>query len=143
MAEHDAKALALQVATPSGMQLDLEVESVQLPGLTGEFGVLPGHVELLAALKPGIVRYRKDSQTLIAAIGQGYSEADARHVRVITEFFARPEDVDVEAARAEQAKAEAQLKTMTLGEPDQVEAQAKLEWALARIEVAQSGSVAH
>jgi len=143
VADHDAKALALQVATPLGMRLDLEVESVQLPGLNGEFGVLPGHVEILAALKPGVVRYRAGGQTRIAAIGSGYSEADAHHVRVITEFFARPEDVDVEAVRAEQAKAEAQLKTMTLGDPDQLEMQAELDWALARLEVAQSGSVAH
>jgi F-type H+-transporting ATPase subunit epsilon len=139
----DAKALALQVATPLGMRLDLHAESVQLPGVNGEFGILPGHVELLAALKPGIVRYRQNGQTVIAAIGPGYCEADARHVRVITEFFARPEDVVVDQAKADQANAEARLKTMTLGEPDQVEAQSDLDWAIARIEVAQSGSAAH
>jgi F-type H+-transporting ATPase subunit epsilon len=139
----DATALALTVATPAGMQLDLSVESVQLPGVNGEFGILPNHVELLAALKPGVVRYKKDGQTLIAAIGAGYSEADARHVRVITEFFARPQDVSVEKAKADQAKAEAKLKNLVLGEADQVEAQNALDWALARIEIAHSGSAAH
>jgi F-type H+-transporting ATPase subunit epsilon len=131
------------VATPAGMQLDLAVESVQLPGVNGEFGVLPNHVELLAALRPGVVRYRKDGQTLIAAIGSGYSEADASHVRVITEFFARPQDVSIEKAKADQATAEARLKGLVLGEQDQVEAQNDLDWALARIEVAQSGATAH
>jgi F-type H+-transporting ATPase subunit epsilon len=139
----DAKALALSVATPAGMQLDLETDSVQLPGVNGEFGILPGHVELLAALKPGIVRYRHNGQTIIAAIGPGYCEADARHVRVITEFFARPQDVAVDQAKADQANAEARLKTMTQGEPDQLEAQADLDWAVARLEIAQSGAVAH
>jgi F-type H+-transporting ATPase subunit epsilon len=139
----EAKALALSVATPAGMQLDLQVESVQLPGVNGEFGVLPNHVELLAALKPGVVRYRKDGQTLIAAVGSGYSEADASHVRVITEYFARPADVSLDKAKADQANAEARLKSLVLGEPDQVEAQNALDWALARIEIAQSGTAAH
>ena len=143
MAAEQATALALTVATPAGMQLDLAVESVQLPGVNGEFGVLPNHVELLAALRPGVVRYRKDGQTLIAAIGAGYSEADASHVRVITEFFARPQDVSIEKAKADQAKAEARLKGLVLGEQEQVEAQNDLDWALARIEIAQSGSAAH
>jgi F-type H+-transporting ATPase subunit epsilon len=143
LVDHQASALALTVATPAGMQLDLSVESVQLPGVNGEFGVLPNHVELLAALRPGVVRYRKDGQTLIAAIGAGYSEADASHVRVITEFFARPQDVSVDKAKADQAKAEARLKGLVLGDQEQVEAQNDLDWALARIEIAQSGAAAH
>jgi F-type H+-transporting ATPase subunit epsilon len=143
VAADQATALALTVATPAGMQLDLSVESVQLPGVNGEFGVLPNHVELLAALRPGVLRYRKDGQTLIAAIGSGYSEADASHVRIITEFFARPQDVSVDTAKADQAKAEARLKGLVLGEQDQVEAQNDLDWALARIEIAQSGAAAH
>jgi F-type H+-transporting ATPase subunit epsilon len=138
-----ATALALSVATPSGMQLDLQVESVQLPGVAGEFGVLPNHVELLAALRPGVVRYKKDGQTLIAAVGAGYSEADASHVRVITEFFARPQDVSLDKAKADQEEAEARLKNLVLGEQEQVEAQNDLDWARARIEIAQSGATTH
>jgi len=135
--------LALTVATPLGLQLDLAVESVQLPGVAGEFGVLPGHIELLAALKPGVVRYRKDGHTHLAAIGTGYTEADATHVRVLSEFFVKAEDVAVEDARAEATAAQERLKGLVLGDPEQVEAQQDLDWALARIEVAQSGSVAH
>ena len=139
----EGKALALTLATPLGMQLDLSVETVQLPGVAGEFGILPGHVDLLAALRPGVLRYRKDGQTLIAAIGAGYAEAGATHVRVITEFFAKPEDVEVDEARAEREQAEAKLKNAVLGEPDQLEAQSEYEWASARLEIAGSGSAAH
>src|SRR5262245_20640515 len=100
------------------MQLDLEVDSVQLPGSEGEFGVLPGHIPLLAALKPGVLRYRADGQLQVAAVGSGYAEAGAKSVRVISEFYATPKDVDVEEARADLAKAEQRIKTTTaqLGE---------------------------
>jgi F-type H+-transporting ATPase subunit epsilon len=139
----EATTVALQVATPLGMQLDLAVELVQLPGVAGEFGVLPGHVQLLAALKPGVVRYRTGGQTLIAAIGAGYAEANASAVRVISEFFARPQDVSLDEARSDLAKAEERLKTMhaMLGDAAQVEAQGDLDWARARIEIA--GSLSH
>jgi F-type H+-transporting ATPase subunit epsilon len=135
--------LALTVATPAGLQLDLSVESVQLPGVAGEFGVLPGHVELLAALRPGVLRYHQDGQVKIAAIGPGFSEADAKHVRVITEFFAKPEDVTLEEAKSELADAEQRMKTLMIGEQAQVEAQTDYDWAQARIEIAASGSRAH
>ena len=135
----EATKLALRVATPLGMQLDLEVESVQLPGVEGEFGVLPGHVPLLAALKAGVLKYRASGGQLeIAAVGSGFAEADASKVRVISEYFQTPKDVDVEAARADLARAEEKLKTTTaqLGEPEQTDAQGDLDWARARLEVA-------
>jgi F-type H+-transporting ATPase subunit epsilon len=133
----DETKLALTVATPLGMQLDLEVESVQLPGVAGEFGVLPGHVPLLAALRSGVLRYRQQGQIAIAAIGSGFAEADATHVRVISEFFSKPSDVSIEEARADLSKAEQSLKAhAVLDEPEHIEAQGELDWAQARIEVA-------
>jgi F-type H+-transporting ATPase subunit epsilon len=132
-------SLGLRVATPLGMELDLEVESVQLPGVEGEFGVLPGHIPLLAALKAGVLRFRAPGgQIQIAAVGSGFAEANATYVRVISEFFQTPKDVNVEQARADLAKAEQRLKTTTaaLGEPEQVDAQGDLDWARARLEVA-------
>jgi F-type H+-transporting ATPase subunit epsilon len=136
----DAAKLALTVATPLGLQLQLDVESVQLPGVAGEFGVLPEHTPLLAALRPGVVRYKHDGALLVAALGAGFAEAGAAHVRVISEFFVRPEDVKIEEARADWAKADQTLKTAqsTLGEPEQLAAQRDLDWAQARIEIASS-----
>jgi F-type H+-transporting ATPase subunit epsilon len=136
--KHDGKsatALGLQIATPLGMQLDTEVESVQVPSVAGEFGVLPGHVPLLAALKPGVLKYRKQGQMSSVAVGAGYVEAGAASVRLISEFYARPEDVDVEQAKQDLAKAEQRLKAFTgmFGDPEHGEAQRELDWALARI----------
>jgi F-type H+-transporting ATPase subunit epsilon len=137
----DATSLALHVATPDGMMLNLEVDSVQLPVVTGEIGVLPGHVPILAALKPGVLKYRAKGQNAVAAIGAGFVEADAKRVRVITEFFAKPDDVETSEAQADADKAAQKLKSLAapLGDPDQVEAQKDLDWALARLEV--SGGV--
>ncbi len=139
----EATSLALNVATPNGMMLSLEVDSVQLPAATGEIGILPGHIPILAALKPGVLRYKsKTGQTALAAVGAGFVEADAKRVRVITEFFARPQDIERAEAQSDLERATQHLKTLNavLGEPAQVEAQRDLDWALARLEVSGGGS---
>ena len=141
----DATTLTLNLATPLGMQLALEVETVQLPLTTGEIGVLPGHVPLLGAVKPGVLRYRSHGQNAIAAIGGGFVEATAANVRVIAEFFARPEDIDVAAAQRDLETATQRLKDLNapLGEREHVEAQRDLDWALARLEVAGGQATQH
>jgi F-type H+-transporting ATPase subunit epsilon len=105
--------------------------------VAGEFGVLPGHLPLLAALKPGVLKYRKQGQAAAVAVGAGYVEADASRVRLISEFFARPEDVDIEQARKDLAKAEERLKAFRgmFGYSEHGEAQKELDWARARIEL--------
>jgi F-type H+-transporting ATPase subunit epsilon len=134
--------LALQVATPLGKQIDLEVESVQVPSVAGELGVLPGHVPLLAALRPGVLKYKAagNAQTVAAAVGAGFVEADASHVRLVSEFFARPEDVDMDEARKDLEKAEQRMKAFTgqLGDTEYGELQKEYDWAQARIQLVAS-----
>jgi len=127
--------LMLEVATPLGMALAVETDSVQAPSMAGELGVLPGHVPLLAALRPGILTYKQGGELLKAAIGGGFVEAGASHVRVITEFFQRPEQVDVEDARQDLAAAELKLKETkaTIDDVEYKEAERAQQWAQARL----------
>lgn len=133
----EAVGLALEVSTPLGMQLNAQVEAVQVPSVAGEFGVLPGHVPLLAALRPGVLRYRKDGVSVIAAVGSGYAEVDGKHVRLIADFFARPEDVNTDEARKDLGLAEERLKSAAAmsGGPELQEAQRALDWARARLDL--------
>lgn len=132
--------LTLQVATPLGTALEVESDSVQVPSVSGELGVLPGHVPMLAALKPGILTYRQDGQTVRTAIGGGYVEVAPSSIRLITEFFTRREDVDLAVARKDLETAEGRLKAHDgpIDETEHKEAQRDLDWALARIELAGS-----
>ena len=131
-------SLTLEVATPLGMALSVQTDSVQVPSAAGEFGVLPGHVPLLAALKPGILSYRHDGQMLRAAIGGGYAEATADRVRLITEFFLKREDINVEQAQKDLADAEARMKTSQAATVDVEfqEIERELQWAQARLQLA-------
>jgi len=135
-------SLELSVATPLGMQVSLSSDSVQVPSQAGELGILPGHVPLLAALKPGILTYIAGGVKIRAAIGGGFAEADASHVRVITEFFQKSQDVNLEKAQADLAAAEARLKGLkgTIDDVEHVEAQRDVDWATARIDLAKTSN---
>jgi F-type H+-transporting ATPase subunit epsilon len=131
-------ALTLEVATPLGMALSVQTDLVQVPSVEGELGVLPGHVPLLAALKPGILSYRKDGQPIRLAVGAGYVEVTADRVRLIAEFCLERGQVDVDAAQKDRAAAETRLKESkaSLEDLEHQEAQRELDWAEARLTLA-------
>jgi F-type H+-transporting ATPase subunit epsilon len=139
----DAQTICLEVATPTGWAVEkLEVSSVQAPSTFGEFGVLPGHLPLLVALKAGPLHYVINGETHHAAMGgMGYAQVErdpggSDKVRILTEFFQRPEDVDIEAAQADLEAAIANLKAASTEDVDRSSLERDEAWARARIEVA-------
>jgi len=101
-----ADVLTLEVATPLGLVLRTEAESVQAPSVNGEFGVYAGHLPLLAALQPGVLRYKLGGKTYVAAVGAGFVEAEPDKVLLLTDQFMQPSAIDVDTAEADLAEAE-------------------------------------
>lgn len=133
----DAEILSLEVATPIGLALSIECESIAAPSVKGEFGVLPGHLPLLAALRAGVIKYRVDGDERAAAVGPGFVEAGPQKVLLLTDSFAVPEDVDVDEVTAELEEAEKrldELETEYAGTAYE-EIERDLQWAQARLEL--------
>lgn len=131
-----AEVLTLEVATPLGLSLRTEAESVQAPSVNGEFGVYAGHLPLLAALKPGVLRYRLGGKTYVAAVGAGFVEAEPDKVLILTDQFMQPSAIDV--AQAEADLAEADKAIGAYGERfegrEYEELDRRLQWARARLQ---------
>ena len=70
--------MTLEVLTPQRTALNADVDEVTVPGLAGEFGVLPGHTPFLTALKEGTLSWRGKSGSGALAIGAGYCEVDGK-----------------------------------------------------------------
>jgi F-type H+-transporting ATPase subunit epsilon len=126
----------LDVVTPAGSVLSMQVDSVQAPSVEGEFGVLPNHLPLLAALKCGLLVWEVGGKRKVAAIGPGFVEGGPDKVLLLTDLYAAPENIKPEAVREELAKAEEALKAFDeLYEgPDYNELQRDIDWAQARLE---------
>ena len=133
----DADILSLEVATPIGLALSIACESIAAPSVNGEFGVLPGHLPLLAALRAGVIKYRVDGHERAAAVGPGFVEAGPQKVLLLTDSFALPEDVDVDEVTAELEEAEqrlSELETEYAGTAYE-EIERDVQWAEARLEL--------
>jgi F-type H+-transporting ATPase subunit epsilon len=80
-----AKTFKLQVVTPDRQVITEAVSMVTLPGVLGEFGVLPGHAAFLSALKKGKMKITRDGRAEFHLIGAGYAEVKGDSVIVLTE----------------------------------------------------------
>jgi F-type H+-transporting ATPase subunit epsilon len=130
------KTLKLDVVTPERQTLSQEVAAVVLPGLAGSFGVLPGHMSMVAALQPGVLKVITAEGETIYAIGGGYAEVTAEKVIVLADTAERADQIDLETARRSRQQALAQLKRGVVGS-DLDAAELSLKKALAQLQVAE------
>jgi F-type H+-transporting ATPase subunit epsilon len=121
-----------------GVKVKTSVDSVQVPGIEGELGILPEHLPLLSALKPGVMRYVEKGKAYRVAVDRGYVEVGPDRVILLTEGFANDTLVEVSKVEKELAQAEEQLKNFTsLCEGTEYdELQRAIAWARARLEIA-------
>jgi len=126
--------LKLEIVTPEEKIYSEDVEMVTLPGSEGELGVYPNHVPVLTALKPGELRIVKDGKQSAMAIGEGFVEIKADGISILTDMAMQSEKIDLEAAEAAVARAQAAMKEDTT--PEQLAAiQTSLSKALAQMHV--------
>ena len=90
--------IALEIVTPI-QHITHQVDEVVLPGVEGEFGVLPGHTPLLAVLQTGRMWYRQGTEKRFLAVSMGFAEVLADRVTVLAQIAEEAERLDV--ARAE------------------------------------------
>lgn len=99
-----ADLIRLEIVTPTGVAFSRDVAEVDIPTLTGEVGVLPGHVPTLFAVRIGIVTARPlggpDAEPVRFAVAHGVLEVTHEKAVLLAERLAKKEDVDVVATRA-------------------------------------------
>ena len=75
----------LDIVTPYGEIFNGKVTSVYFPGKDGEFGVLPGHCDMLALLQTGIIDIRTESSHDLVAINWGHVSISHNKVSVLAD----------------------------------------------------------
>ncbi len=128
--------MRLQLVTPDRQVLDTDIEEVYAPGIQGQFGVLPEHVNFLTALDTGELRYRTGGKDHWVAVAGGVAEVLADNVTILADSAELAGEIDPEEARAAAAAAEAGLKSAEAGTPEATDLAADLAWAEARQSVA-------
>ena len=134
-----AEQLQLEVVTPERRVLSEQVNSVTVPGRSGEMGILPGHAPLISELQTGVLSYNEDGTVFQLHVSGGFVEVTDDRVSVLAEIAERPEEIDAARARQARERTEKQLSAWSGTEEDFEKARAKLERSVVRLQLA-SGS---
>jgi F-type H+-transporting ATPase subunit epsilon len=126
--------LQLRIVTIERLVVNETVDEVQIPGIEGSFGVLPGHTPLLAMLGAGELVYRQGTTTHNFMMAFGFAEVQPDRVTILAEVAERPEEIDIERAEAAKVRAE-QLLAAAVIDLDAERARIALLKALIRLQV--------
>ncbi len=77
--------LSLSIVTPERPLLEIEVDSVVLPGAEGEFGVLPEHEAFLAPLQEGVLVLQAGGTSRRVELTGGFAEVTQTRVTVLAD----------------------------------------------------------
>ncbi len=129
--------LHLEIVTPERLAYSDDVDSVQVPGIQGELGILPHHAPLISMLGVGELRIRKGGVEESIAIFGGFLQVRPDKVVVMAETADLASEIDLEHAQEARRQAERALETGYHETVDLASARAALQQALLRIRVAE------
>jgi F-type H+-transporting ATPase subunit epsilon len=97
--------LTLHIVSPDA-SISKEVDYVSLPGVEGDFGVLPGHTPFFTALRTGAMWYQQGAEKHSLLVSVGFVEVLPDKVSVIAQVAETAEALDQERAEAGMKRAE-------------------------------------
>jgi F-type H+-transporting ATPase subunit epsilon len=129
--------IELEIVTPERLAFSDTVDSVVVPGVEGELGILPHHAPLLSTLGFGELRIRKGGTEESFAIVGGFVQVRPDKVVVMAETADLSSEIDLERAQEARREAERALEGGYREGVDLSAARASLQQALLRIRVAE------
>jgi F-type H+-transporting ATPase subunit epsilon len=101
----------LEIVTPEKLVVKTTAEEIQIPGLNGYLGILPGHAPLITELSVGVISYREQSEIRILSVAWGFAEVLPDKVTILAETAEHPNEIDVARAQKAKERAEQRLKS--------------------------------
>ena len=136
-----AELFHLRILASDRAFYDGDCESLTVPTLDGELGILAHHSNLVAAMIPGELRARvPDGSFTVAAVAGGLLKVEDGTVLLLADSVERPEEIDAERARRAEARAREELLQKQSIQEDRG-AQAHLARAINRLKVRRGGRV--
>ena len=132
------KTIKVSVVTPDGPVYNAEVEMVSTKAQSGELGILPGHIPMVAPLEIAALRLKKEGKTEFVAINGGFLEVRPDQVTILAQSAEKAEDIDVERALRAKERAEQRLREQMQESLDFRRAELALKRAINRINIVQN-----
>jgi F-type H+-transporting ATPase subunit epsilon len=131
------KTVKVNIVTPDGPVFESDVEMVSVKAKSGELGILPGHIPLVAPLEISAVRLKKGGSTELVAVSGGFLEVRPDNVTILAQAAEKADSIDVSRAQAAKERAERRLQAKQ-DDIDFKRAELALKRAINRLNVAQN-----
>lgn len=128
--------LRLDIITPERNLLSETVDAVNVPGLGGELGILPGHTPLISQLRTGVLSYTQGAAAKRLLVSGGFVEVRDDRVSVLADLAERPEEIDAARARLEREGAEKALASFSGSDAEFESTTDTLERSTVRLQLA-------
>ncbi|CAM3128552.1 F0F1 ATP synthase subunit epsilon [Sporolactobacillus spathodeae] len=127
-----------EIVTPAGKIFSGEVHMVSVRAKSGELGILPHHIPLVAPLEIAQVRLKHEDEKIVdyAAVHGGFIQVSRDAITILSEAAEMKNDIDVERAKKAKEEAEHQLSTLHESSEGYPEALLKLKRANLRLDTA-------
>jgi len=131
------KTVEVNVVTPDGPIYNGEAEMVSTKAKSGELGILPNHIPMVAPLQIGAVRIKKGGKTEFVAVSGGFLEVRPDKITILAQAAELAETIDLARANAAKLRAERRLQDKQ-DNVDHKRAELALKRAINRISIYES-----
>ena len=128
----------LKIVTPDGLEFDGQAEELIVRTITGDLGILAGHINCVAPLGMGRATIVTEGKKLYAACIGGILSVVGGEVKLVPTTFEWADQIDKERADRSEQKAKAILGDKDVSKMELEMAEAKLKRALVRKSVAET-----
>ncbi len=103
-----ADTVEFELVSPERLVLSVAVDMVVVPGVEGDFGVLPGHAPMISSVRPGVISiYQSRALEARVFVAGGFAEVSDSRLTVLTEDAVALDEIDRAGAEARLAEARA------------------------------------
>lgn len=131
------KTINVNIVTPDGPVYESDVEMVSTKAASGELGILPGHIPMVAPLQIGAVRLKNGGKTDLVAVSGGFIEVKPEKVTILAQSAEQSEEIDVDRAKSAKLRAEERLHQQKRENIDFRRAELALQRAMNRLNVSE------
>src|ERR1700745_329135 len=107
--------LHFEFVSPENVLFSGDVDQVDLPGIEGDLGVLPGHAPMVTTLRPGVVTIIREGRGEAVVVIGGFAEMGPAGLTVLADRAEAREDFDLQSLASDIKDAEEDVAARTDG----------------------------
>ena len=130
------KEIEINIIKPDGVKLAGNFEHIIVPGVDGDFGILPGHTPFITKVRPGVISLFENGHEDKYSIHDGFVTVENDIVNIVCDTIEHISEIDENRAKDATERAERRLKSNE-GDIDFRRAEQALKRALVRLDIKQ------